>query len=194
MPVRRFAVPTLPVALRIAGAAALALTVAACGPGINVRKELGLVGAGPDEFTVVKRKPLIMPADTAPTSADQLPAPRPGAPSPVDPRPSEEAQRALTGSVVASPTAISTAEQGLLSKAGVEDADDAIREKLTQDNENVLTGTAVDKAVQNVVQRITGSKPLEQDALDPSEEAKRLAERAKAEKNPDLELPNADKD
>ncbi|HUF57624.1 MAG TPA: DUF3035 domain-containing protein, partial [Thermohalobaculum sp.] len=45
----------------------------------------------PDEFAVIKRRPLQMPPGLG------LPEPRPGAPSPLDPQPRAEAALALLG-------------------------------------------------------------------------------------------------
>lgn len=173
---------------------ATAALVSGCGETLNVRKELGLLNQGPDEFTVVKRKPLIIPDELA-ANADDLPTPQPGAPSPLDPRPVEEAQRALTGAVGVASTGVSDAERGLLARAGATEADDSIRTTLEEDNENILEDTVVDEAVKSVVELVKGSEPDERgaDPLDPAEEARRLAEEARASGvNPDLEVPEDD--
>ena len=98
----------------LASAAAVALLLSGCS--FNVKEELGLLNNGPDEFTVVKKKPLEMPEGQA-----ALPEPRPGAASRVDPRPSEDAQIALTGRAAPTVTsdAPSKAENALLAAANV---------------------------------------------------------------------------
>ncbi|MEO1330807.1 MAG: DUF3035 domain-containing protein [Pseudomonadota bacterium] len=157
-------------------ATALLLGLSGCGgQQFNLRKELGLVGAGPDEFTVVKRKPLALPGDQ-PQTVDDLPPPRPGAPSPLDPTPEQDAQRALTGDVASGTSEASATEQSLLSQAGAENADDSIRTTLETERDNELEGTMVDQVMNEVVTAIKGSDPSQADALDPAAEAKRLAE------------------
>ncbi|MEL6978686.1 MAG: DUF3035 domain-containing protein [Pseudomonadota bacterium] len=141
----------------------------------NLREELGLIGEGPDAFTVVKKKPLEMPADM-----DTLPTPQPGAPSLVDPRPVDDAQIALKGT--ATPTTVAAAPSGgeaaLLRAAGAEQADPEIREKLIEDSE------ATD---QRLLDAIIPSMREEDRTLDPAAEAERLAEEARRTKNPALE-------
>lgn len=166
--------------LRAGVAAALVLGVTGCG--FNLREELGLIGEGPDAFTVVKKKPLEMPSDMA-----SLPEPRPGAPSLVDPRPVDDAKTALTGA--ATPTTVATvgpsrSEAAFLNAAGADNADPEIREKLVED------GQATD---QRILDAILPTRREEARTLDPTEEAARLAEEARRTKNPNLEpLPEAE--
>ena len=124
--------PRLTRALAPVAALGLALMVAGCG--FNVREELGLIGGGPDEFAVVKKKPLVMPTNTS-----ALPEPKPGAPSLVDPRPSEAAQAALTGrsgDAARTNAAPGASEQSFLAAAGAGAADPNIRTELEADEEN----------------------------------------------------------
>ena len=61
-------------------------SAALAGCGESVRKELGLAGEGPDEFAIVSRKPLEIPADR-----NTLATPRPGAKSIVEYDPQSDA-------------------------------------------------------------------------------------------------------
>ncbi len=177
----------------LAALCASLFSLAACGQNLNLRRELGLVGEGPDEFTVVKRKPLVLPA-SSPSTVEELPTPKPGAPSPLDPQPEQEAQRALAGSTLpASSGAASAAETSLLSQAGATEADDGIRTQLAEDQEYLVKGTIVDNAVADVVELVSGERAEEryEDPLDPAAEARRLSEEAKSSgKNPDLQVPS----
>lgn len=157
-------------------------TVLVAGCGENIRKELGLVGNAPDEFTVIKRKPLTMPEDIDAAAAD-LPRPQPNAPNLVDPRPVEDARTALLGDVGGEREELSDAEVALLAAAGVAEADDAIRDELA---EPAQAGPA-----RQLLENVLGLPPREevQALLDPVAEAKRLALEARASKNPDLEVP-----
>ncbi len=154
----------------------LIVATAACG-NPNIRKELGLVGQGPDEFTVVKRKPLALPEGGA--IGAPLPTPQPGAPNLVDPRPVEEAQAVLTGRVMGETSAPSNAESAFIAAAGASSADDSIR-SVTQDES---------KRELRVLDSLLGREDERIETLDPADEARRLAREAKATKNPDLEIP-----
>ncbi len=120
-------------AVRIAGPigmAALLLALPACGNIGNPLEALGARIPPPDEFQVIARKPLAMPA-----TAD-LPEPRPGAPSPLDPDPHRDALRALLGtgdSPVVSTIAPSAGEQVLLTSANAAVASSEIRVQLEEE-------------------------------------------------------------
>lgn len=158
---------------RVALAAALAAAVAGCS-GFNVREELGIVGQGPDEFTVVKKKPLTMPGDMT-----ALPTPDPGAPSLVDPRPTEQARAALTGAPIeTNGQGGSAAESALLAAAGADRADPEVRRKLIEDEQGLDT---------RLLDTILPSIGPDENLLDPDAEARRLADDARAGKNPNLE-------
>ncbi len=75
-------------------AAALALALAASGLAAcdGLRETFGLLRTSPDEFNVVARAPLEIPADL-----DRLPQPRPGLVRPQEPQPSARARAALFG-------------------------------------------------------------------------------------------------
>lgn len=159
----------------LASAAAVALLLSGCS--FNVKEELGLLNNGPDEFTVVKKKPLEMPEGQA-----ALPEPRPGAASRVDPRPSEDAQIALTGRAAPTVTsdAPSKAENALLAAAKVDVADPEIRKTLAEEDDGG-DGRLLDGLLG------TGGDPNQEYELDAEKEAERLAEEARKSKNPALE-------
>jgi len=109
------------------GIAALALS--ACS---NVREDLGLGRAPPDEFAVVDRPPLSMPPDF------DLRPPRPGALRPQDVDMSQHANETLfptaTGSASANALAEpSDAEKALLATTGGDKADPSIRETVNKE-------------------------------------------------------------
>lgn len=158
----------------------LATCVAVSGCADNMRKQLGLIGDGPDEFEVLKRKPLNMPANLRTAT---LPEPSPGAPSLVDPRPTEDAQRALQGDTTSVREDPSAAEAAFLEAAGVADSSDAIRDQIAEDKSG-----RPEYILDSLLGRGDGSAA----PLDPASEAERLARQAQETKNPGLEVPSAD--
>ena len=173
---RRSFGPTLRQSAVLGGLAALSLGLAACGE-FNVRREIGLVGNGPDEFRVIKQGALEIPADTA-----TLPMPKPGAPSRVEPNPSLDAQRALAGGAIITASTQSPAEAALLRAAGADSVSPEIRKQIAEDE------AAAEENTRLLDGLFGGSKPGET-PLDQAEEARRLAEAARASKNPGLEVP-----
>lgn len=161
-----------PARLRILAALMSATLCAGCA-GFNIREELGIVGQGPDEFAVVKKKPLEIPQDMS-----TLPEPQPGAPSLVDPTPGQDAEVALTGRARRDPASASNSESAFLDAAGAQAADPEIRAKLKEDDEAVDT---------RLLDAILPSRREEERTLDAEEEAARLAEEARKGKNPNLE-------
>ena len=73
------------------GLTAMLLALSACGTIGSPLEALGARIPPPDEFRVIARKPLEMPATAT------LPVPRPGAPSPLDPDPHRDSLQALMG-------------------------------------------------------------------------------------------------
>lgn len=69
-------------------ACGLMLALTACE---GLREQFGLTKKAPDEFTVVKKAPLVLPPDFA------LRPPEPGAPRPQEPQPEQAARSALLG-------------------------------------------------------------------------------------------------
>jgi hypothetical protein len=104
--------------------ACLVVGLAGCGGRGGLRSAFGVTLEQPDAFNVLPRSPLRLPSNF-----QNLPAPQPGAPSPLDPAPVAEA-RATLGKAEDSRGAPSAAELVLLNTAGAEAADPAIREKL----------------------------------------------------------------
>jgi hypothetical protein len=95
-----------------AAAAASMLALAGCGG------KGGVMGhAGPDEFAVARRAPLVIPPDFA------LAPPKPGAPRPQEADSSTQALQAMFGG----PAQRSAAESGVISQAGVNGSPAGIR-------------------------------------------------------------------
>jgi hypothetical protein len=109
---------------RIALCACVVLAVAGCGGRGALRSTFGITLEQPDPFNVLPRKPLRIPPNF-----QDLPLPRPGAPSPLDPQPVAEAQLALrhVGQAAGAPSA---GELALLGAVGAEDAQPGIRQDL----------------------------------------------------------------
>jgi hypothetical protein len=145
------------------------LGVAGCAG--SSREAIGLRVPPPDEFLVVSRKPLTLPADMT-----ALPPPRPGAPSRVDPDPVAQAQAALTG---VAPTAVASAaptagEQALLGAAGAAAPDPAIRQTLVAEAPVPERRFGLDSFLGFPIDQTMGAGDAER--LSPTEEAARLRE------------------
>ena len=162
-------------AVRIAGPAgltAMLLALSACGSIGNPLEALGAKIPPPDEFQVIARKPLVMPA------AATLPEPRPGAPSPLDPDPHRDALQALfgtSGSPVVSTIEPSAAEQVLLSSANAAAASSEIRVQLEADR--IQEAAAKPYAPPSLAELLglSGGEVLdESELLDPVAESQRL--------------------
>ncbi|MEM7667564.1 MAG: DUF3035 domain-containing protein [Pseudomonadota bacterium] len=154
-----------------AGLAALSALVAGCGSLGNPFEALGAKKPSPDEFAVVARAPLVMPGSRA------LPPPTPGTISPLDPRPQEDAIRALTGrgETRISTTATSRGEQVLLSSANAAAATPEIRVQLEQDEIDAETNKEYEAPL--ITEVLFGSSDDgidEEDLLDPNQESRRL--------------------
>lgn len=168
-------------ALKTTSAVLLATaTLAACE--MNLRQSIGLVGKGPDEFKVISNDRLQMPEDM-PANTAQLPEPRPGARSLVEPRPVDDAKTALNVGVGNSAEQ-SAGEAALVS--GVERGSGSIRRDLEAD-----AGDSSDdpRLLQPLLEELFDYDREDEDILDPAEESRRLAVQAQRNKNPDLELP-----
>lgn len=111
---------------RLALTLCAALAVAGCG-GKGLRSVMSVQLEQPDEFKVLPHAPLQLPA-----SFDALPAPTPGAESPLAPRPVDDARAILSGGAAAA-GAPSAGELALLERAGAEEADPAIRRTLEEE-------------------------------------------------------------
>jgi hypothetical protein len=112
------------------GITAMLLALSACGKIGNPLQALTGEIPPPDEFQVLKHKPLIMPATA------ELPLPRPGASSPLDPNPHLDARQALLGSggsIVVDTAAPGAGEQVLLKSANAAAVSGDIRVQLEED-------------------------------------------------------------
>lgn len=172
---------------RAATLAAL-LAMAGCDTIGNPLVALGRKPPAPDEFQVVSRAPLRMPA-----SAD-LPTPRPGVPSPLEPDPRAEAIAALGGSPAAGTAAApSPGEAAILESADAASADPAIRTTLAE--EAAEEDGAYERP--NVFELIglSGGDPVVEEvdpgeALDPVAESQRLQrEGVRAPNDPEARAP-----
>ncbi len=141
----------------------------------DYRQSLGLVAKGPDESAVVLKRPLEMPS-TLPSSVDELPTPRPGARSRVEPNPEREAELLVTGRATTGASAEKSAsETALLDAAGADAADPSVRATLAEEAEAREDGV-------RLLDGLLGRKPKGHEAeLDAEAEAKRLAELKKSQ-------------
>ncbi len=162
-------------AVRIAGPAgltAMLLALAACGTIGNPMEALGARIPPPDEFQVIARKPLMMPATAS------LPEPRPGAPSPLDPNPHLDAQQALLGTragSVVSAVAPSPGEQVLLTSANAAAASSNIGVQLEEEKITIEENKPFEPPSLRELLGGTDSKKLdESQLLDPVAESQRL--------------------
>ncbi len=159
-------------AVRLAGPigmTAMLLALSACG---NPLEALGAKIPPPDEFQVIARKPLMMPA------AATLPEPRPGAPSPLDPDPHRDALQALfgtSGSPVVSTIEPSAAEQVLLSSANAAAASSEIRVQLEEERIQEAAAKPYEPPSLGELLGLSGGEKLdESELLDPVAESQRL--------------------
>lgn len=144
------------------------LILAACS---NAKENLGLVKKSPDEFAVVKRAPLSMPPDYS------LRPPMPGAPRPQEQAPDQQAKEAVFGEGKEMGNVDFTqGENALLKQAGATKADPQIRRKV--DSETALD---TDKN-KPVVKKILGLAGVEEDQKGTVVNAKKEAERLRANK------------
>ena len=135
------------------------------GGGVNVKEELGLKAAPPDEFSVVTRAPLSVPPDFT------LRPPRPGAERPMEISVREQTRKTVFGvSDTQSAAPKAQASSSFMSKLGANQADPSIRENL---NSEMLE---LDKADQPTAEKMLFWKEKEPrgKTMDPVEEQKRL--------------------
>ena len=111
-------------------AAAMVLTLAACGNGDKVPSLMNIrsATAGPDEFGIIPPKPLEMPEDIA-----ALPEPTPGGPNRTDRDPQAEAVAALGGNL-GQRDGVNTAHSGLYAYAARYGVTAGIRETLAAED------------------------------------------------------------
>ena len=123
----------------------------------------------PDEFEVVARKPLRMP------NSLNLPVPRLGEPSPLDPTPKADAVAALLGTTPTPNGAqVSQGEAALLAAANARANDSQIRQILEEDKDRVDDSQPYEAP--SLVTLLFGEDDdAPEDALDPAAEARRLS-------------------
>lgn len=154
---------------KIGMAALLAMGLAACE---GVKDELGLSKTSPDEFTVVRKAPLVMPPNFA------LRPPAPGTRRNQDLKPTETARAALVnrnGQAAAVDTGDRTGgEVAMLKQAGALGADDSIRQVLENETSALAAkdNSFVDRLIFWQPRLPSGS------VVDPTKEAKRLRDNA----------------
>lgn len=162
------------------------MALAACGNGdANVKEELGLKIAPPDEFSVVTRAPLSVPPDYT------LRPPRPGADRPMEISVREQAKKTVFGVEDVRSTQTPSgdaADSEFMSKLGAGSADPSIRSSL--DSEML----ALDKKDQPAAEKLLFWKEKEPrgKALDPVEEKKRLDAQNAAQSDSAVEKRNED--
>lgn len=154
-----------------AGVVVLGIAVAGCESLGNPFEAIASKKPSPDEFAVVARAPLVMPGSRA------LPPPTPGTASPLDPRPQEDAIRALTGQgeTRISSTATSRGEQVLLSSANAAAASSDIRVQLEKDEVEAKENEEYEPPL--ITELLFGADDAgvdEETLLDPNEESRRL--------------------
>jgi Protein of unknown function (DUF3035) len=160
----------------VQGMAALALVaLVGCDRIGNPFVVLGSKPPAPDEFQVLARKPLRMPASVA------LPEPRPGTPSPLEPDPNRDAVVALLGRDAAPPGAgpntgpgagTSRGEQALLSAADVAAGNPEIRGTLAEERDG--TGRNEPYEPPSIFELLGAYEAPPEDVIDAGEEARRL--------------------
>lgn len=157
------------------GAAAV-LLLSACGEREDERQRqgllrtIGLTQPPPDEFLVVERRPLQMPA-----AYNELPAPAPGTRNLVEPTPEADVTNLLKGAGTGTnvDTSDSAGEAELLARAGANEADPTIRETVNAEDSDAAERATNRYGLATVFGRRT-SDPYAEEALDPDAENARL--------------------
>lgn len=158
------------------GMAAVLLSVPACSRIGNPLEALGAKIPPPDEFQVMARKPLVMPA------TNSLPEPRPGEVSPLEPNAQSDAQMALLGAGGSVPGtgAPSAGEQILLSSANTASASSEIRVQLEEEKIDEKENKPYEAPSLFATLGLQDGEPLdEEQLLDPAVEARRLQSEGK---------------
>jgi hypothetical protein len=152
----------------LTGLVVATLAVAGCGGSQTVQEMIGYDRSTPDEFAVMPRAPLAMPA-----SMDELPPPTPGAPRPQEAQPREQAEAILFGqgqkvTRSGAPSAGGAGASAVLAKAGQAQPD--IRTTVDQETTQIAAGE------DGLVDRLMfwNSKPLPGTVVDPYKESARL--------------------
>ncbi|HSF93508.1 MAG TPA: DUF3035 domain-containing protein [Thermohalobaculum sp.] len=170
-----------------AGMVLAVLTLAGCGTFGNPLKAIRGNIPPPDEFQVIARKPLQMPAGT------DLPEPTPGVASPLDPDPHADAVRALLGESAAAggqSAATSPGEGALLTSADAAAASSEVRVQLEEDKVQSAKKKPYKPPTLAELLGFSDGKPKvdEKELLDPVAESQRLqTEGVVAPADPDAE-------
>lgn len=147
---------------------ALAVGLAGCS---GLSESLGFGKKSPDEFTVVRRAPLVLPPNY------NLRPPQPGAPRPQEPQPSESARAALLtsaggGSGPPASQPHSTGEAAILRAANADAADPNIRQIVERETTALVT-----KNESFTDRLLFWREPQPQgEVVDPAREASRIRE------------------
>jgi hypothetical protein len=156
---------------------ALLLVLSACG---GLRESLGIgTKRAPDEFTVVKRAPLVLPPNY------NLRPPRPGAPRPQELQPTQAARSALVASAggtisrrdsgrpaTAATGGPTSGELALMKRAGTDDVEPNIRQLIDAETSILVAKSAsfTDRLI------FWQEKPQPGQVVDPQKEASRIQE------------------
>lgn len=154
-------------AYRLALAGAVAVVLSGCDQIGNPFDSLYERRAGPDEFAVLERAPLEMPESI------DLPEPRLGERSQLEPNPERDAVIALLGpSAVDTLVAPSAGEEALLSAANAASAGSDVRNQLEADAVAAVEDAPYEPP--SLVELFTGRDEAPVDLIDPAAEARRL--------------------
>lgn len=152
--------------------AALGLSAVALMGCQSIREAAGLTKAGPDEFAVVTKQPLIIPPDY------NLRPPRDGAPPTNQVAPTDAAQSALFDTDPASAAKLITgdysdSEKMLLAQTGAANTDPSIRQEIASD------GRSMEAADDSFTQKVLfwQDEKTPGDAVDADAEDKRLSQK-----------------
>ena len=150
------------------GIAAIAMAVTLGGCGQSFRQSIGITKQAPDEFQVIAHAPLELPPDF------NLRPPEPGAPRPQEGTAQDQAEVAITGSVIEGPTEQSSGELALLQNAGASGIDPNIRNQI-----DLETADQIERDKSLVDRLVFWSEPEPYGVVvDPVAESKRLQENA----------------
>lgn len=148
--------------------AGAALSLQACS---QVREQFDFSKKAPDEFKVVTRAPLEMPANLS-----ALPAPQPGAPRPQEITTEQMARQSILGEDAVYPQtagAMTQGEAAFLQRSGAAGASPAIRAQVNKETEEYIEDErpGIDK-----LKRMVGMTPAEpsKEAVDPVKEIERI--------------------
>lgn len=150
-----------------------ALTLAACGDDLDENRSLlerfSIAQGGPDEFLVIERAPIEIPADIR-----ALPTPNPGQRSRVEPQVDVLIAQAFgSNAALQSSVTVSGGELALLRAAGATDVPEGTRELIEAEHAaRVAAGVDAEGLFDVLIPNL--GDPYREDQLDPVEEVIRL--------------------